>query len=96
MNVLIEIGYAAMLFDGVLHRVKLTFKRFADENAATKAYAYHVTQIEVLAGTIGNDLSDTTPNANTPITNQPEANPDLTADSLLHGVCDVKGVRLLS
>ena len=94
-NVMILVGYAAMRFDGGLYRVKLTFKRFADVNAASKAYAYHVTRIEVLAGTIGNDLTGTAPNANTPTTNQEEANLHLTADILLNGVCDVNGVPLL-
>ena len=94
-NVMILVGYAAMRFDGGLYRVKLTFKRFADANAASKAYAYHVTRIEVLAGTIGNDLTGTAPNANTPTTNQEEANLHLTVDILLNGVCDVNGVPLL-
>ena len=94
-NVMILVGYAAMRFDGGSYRVKLTFKRFADANAASKAYAYHVTRIEVLAGTIGNDLTGTAPNANTPTTNQEEANLHLTADILLNGVCDVNGVPLL-
>ena len=49
-------------------------KRFADANAASKAYAYHVTRIEVLAGTIDNDLSGTAPNVNTSTTNQGKAN----------------------
>ena len=90
-NVLIQVGYAAMRFKEELYRVKLTFKRFADENAATKAYAYHITRIEVLTGTIGNDLSGTAPNANTSTTNQMEANPHMTADILLNDVVDVNG-----
>jgi len=94
-NVLIEIRYAALRFKGECHRVKLTFKRFADNHSPTKAYAYHVTKIEVLAGTIGNGLSDTAPNANTPTTNQIKANPDLTGDILLQGVFDVKGDPLV-
>ena len=65
------------------------------KSCGLKAYAYHVTRIEVLAGTIGNDLTGTAPNANTPTTNQEEANLHLTADILLNGVCDVNGVPLL-
>jgi len=94
-DVLIEVGYAALLFEGTVHRIKLTLKRFADENIPTKAYAYHITKIEVLAGTIGNGLSDTTPNTNTPTTNQAKELPDLTADILLNGVCDVNGESFL-
>lgn len=71
-------------------------KRFADANAASKAYAYHVTRIEVLTGTIGNDLSGTAPNANTSTTNQGKANLALTPNILLNGVVDVNGVPFIA
>ena len=91
-NVMILVGYAAMRFKGELYRSKLTFKRYADANVASKAYAYHITRIEVLTGTIGNDLSGTAPNANTSTTNQGETNFHLTPHILLKGVVDVNGV----
>lgn len=95
-NVMILVGYAAMRFKGELYRAKLTFKRFADVNVASKAYAYHVTRIEVLTGTIGNDLSGTAPNANTSTTNQGKENLTLMPSILLNGVVDVNGVPFLS
>ena len=94
-NVMIQVGYAAMRFDGGLYRVKLTFKRIADASAATKAYAYHVTKIEVLTGNLVHAAKDTDPKANTSTANQAGANLRLTADILLNGVCDVNGVPLL-
>lgn len=94
-NVMIFVGYAAMRFKGGFYRAKLTFKRFADANAASKAYAYHVTRIEVLTGTIGNDLSGTAPNANTSTANQGKANLHLTSHILLNGVVDVNAVPFL-
>ena len=94
-NVMILVGYAAMRFKEGFYRAKLTFKRFADANAASKAYAYHVTRIEVLTGTIGNDLSGTAPNANTSTTNQGKANLHLTPNILLNGVVDVNGAPLI-
>ena len=94
-NVMILVGYAAMRFGGELYRAKLTFKRFADANAASKAYAYHVTRIEVLTGTIGNDLTGTAPNANTSTTNQGKVNLYLTPNILLNGVVDVNGAPFI-
>ena len=94
-RVIILVGYAAMRFKDGFYRAKLTFKRFADVNAASKAYAYHVTRIEVLTGTIGNDLSGTAPNANTPTTNQGKTHFLLTPQILLNGVVDVNGMPFL-
>ena len=54
-----------------------------------------LTRIEVLTGTIGNDLSGTAPNANTSTTNQEKANLALTPNILLNGVVDVNGVPFL-
>ena len=54
-----------------------------------------LTRIEVLTGTIGNDLSGTAPNANTSTTNQGRANLHLTPNILLSGVVDVNGVPFL-
>ena len=54
-----------------------------------------LTRIEVLTGTIGNDLSGTAPNANTSTTNQGKANLNLTPNILLNGVVDVNGVPFL-
>ena len=54
-----------------------------------------VRKIELLTGTIGNDLSGTAPNANTSTTNQGKANLHLTPNILLHGVVDVNGVQFV-
>ena len=54
-----------------------------------------LTRIEVLTGTIGNDLTGTAPNANTPTTNQGKANLHLTSNILLNGVVDVNGVPFI-
>ena len=54
-----------------------------------------LTRIEVLTGTIGNDLSGTAPNANTSTMNQGRANLHLTPNILLNGVVDVNGVPFL-
>lgn len=67
----------------------------ADDSPFAFREAYHVTRIEVLTGTIGNDLSGTAPNANTSTTNQGKANFHLTPNILLYGVVDVNGVQFV-
>ena len=52
-------------------------------------------QIEVLTGTMGNDLSGTAPNANTSTTNQGRANLHLTPNILLNGAVDVNGAPFI-
>lgn len=94
-EILIDVAYAALRMDAETYRAKITFKRYRDPNTTEKVYAYHVTKIEVLTGNLVHAAKDTDPKANTPITNQEEANLHLTADILLNGVCDVNGVPLL-
>ena len=94
-EILIDVAYAALRMDAETYRAKITFKRYRDPNTTEKVYAYHVTKIEVLTGNLVHAAKDTDPKANTPITNQEEANLHLTADILLNGVCDVNGVSLL-
>ena len=94
-EILIDVAYAALRMDAKTYRAKITFKRYRDLNTTEKVYAYHVTKIEVLTGNLVHAAKDTDPKANTPITNQEEANLHLTAKILLNGVCDVNGVPLL-
>ena len=62
---------------------------------AGKAYAYHVTKIEVLTGNLVNAVEGTYPKANTPITNQEKASLVLMPHILLNGVVDVNGVPFI-
>ena len=94
-EILIDVAYAALRMDSETYRAKITFKRYRDPNTTEKVYAYHVTKIEVLTGNLVHAAKDTDPKANTPITNQEEANLHLTGDILLNGVCDVNGMPLL-
>ena len=94
-DILIDVAYAALRIGEETYRAKITFKRYKDPNVMGKAYAYHVTKIEVLTGNLVHAAKDTDPKANTSTTNQAGANLHLTADILLNGVCDVNGVPLL-
>ena len=87
-----EVHYAALAIGTELYRAKITFKRYKDPNVAGKAYAYHVTKIEVLTGNLVNAIEGTYPKANTPITNQEKASLVLMPNILLNGVVDVNGV----
>lgn len=69
-NVFIDVLYGAIRFNEEIYRVKTTVKRYIDKNATSKAYAYSVEKIEVLAGTLSNDTKATTPNASTSISNK--------------------------
>ena len=91
-DVLIDVAYAALAIGTGLYRAKVTFKRYKDPNVAGKAYAYHVTKIEVLTGNLVNAVEGTYPKANTPITNQEKAGLVLMPHILLNGVADVNGV----
>ena len=91
-DVLIDVAYAALAIGTELYRAKITFKRYKDSNVAGKAYAYHLTKIEVLTGNLVNAVEGTYPKANTPITNQEKASLVLMPSILLNGVVDVNGV----
>ena len=94
-DVLIDVAYTALAIGSELFRAKITFKRYKDPNVAGKAYAYHVTKIEVLTGNLVNAVEGTYPKANTPITNQEKASPVLMPHILLNGVADVNGVPFI-
>ena len=94
-DVLIDVAYAALAIGTGLYRAKITFKRYKDPNVAGKAYAYHVTKIEVLTGNLVNAVEGTYPKANTPITNQEKASLVLMPHILLNGVVDVNGVPFI-
>ena len=94
-DVLIDVAYAALAIGTGLYRAKITFKRYKDPNVAGKAYAYHVTKIEVLTGNLVNAVEGTYPKANTPITNQEKASRVLMPHILLNGVVDVNGVPFI-
>ena len=69
-NVFIDVLYGAIRFNEEIYRVKTTIKRYIDKNATSKAYAYSVEKIEVLAGTLSNDPKATTSNTRTSISNK--------------------------
>ena len=94
-DVLIDVAYAALAIGTGLYRAKITFKRYRDPNVAGKAYAYHVTKIEVLTGNLVNAVEGTYPKANTPIANQEKASLVLMPHILLNGVVDVNGVPFI-
>ena len=67
-DVNIDVLYGALRFKGEIYRVKTTIKRFIDENAKAKAYAYDVQKIEVLPGIADNSNNATVSKGNTSIT----------------------------
>ena len=86
-GVMIDVAYAAMSQGDKDYRVKITLKRYDDQNLKKKAYAYHVEEIEVLPVTsVQPDSSGPHHQGRTP----------LPAHILLKNVLDVKGVPLIS
>ncbi|MBO7732245.1 MAG: hypothetical protein J6S67_06825, partial [Methanobrevibacter sp.] len=75
-DVNVDVLYGALSFEGEIYRVKTTIKRYVDENANSKAYAYDVQKIEVLPGIADNGNNTTVSKGNTSIT----------GDILLQGV----------
>ena len=67
-DVNIDVLYGALSFEGDIYRVKTTIKRFIDENAKSKAYAYDVQKIEVLPGIADNSNNATVSKGSTTIT----------------------------
>ena len=84
-GVTIDVLYGALRFGGEAYRVKTTLKRFAQADAKTKAYAYEVSEIEVLTGTLVQPETGPDPRASTSIT----------GDILLQGVRNSKGKLIL-
>lgn len=82
-GVTIDVLYGAMRFGTDTYRVKTTLRRYSDPNTKTKAYAYEVSEIEVLAGKPEN--ADTSGTSSTSIP----------GSSLLQGVLNHKGNSVL-
>ena len=85
-DVAINVAYSALKFKENSYRVKTTYKKYKLPDAR-KAYAYEVSEIEVLPGTLGGRANPTT---------NPSGETSICADILLKGAVDVKGVPLLN
>lgn len=82
-GVFVDVLYGAMRLGGETYRVKTTLRRYKDTNRKTKAYAYEVSEIEVLAGKPGSPESSGT------------SSTSITGDILLNGVRNSKGELVL-
>ena len=80
-EITIDVIYGAMSLKENVYRVKTTLKRYANADFDTKAYAYNVSEIEVLPGTLGGLETQSLPTGNTSIT----------GNILLQGIRDSKG-----
>lgn len=90
-GIMIDVAYAAMRqkvgTEEKNYRVKITLKRFDDQNLKKKAYAYHVEEIEVLP------VTSVKPDDSGP---HHQGRTSLPANMLLKNVSDVNGVSLIS
>ena len=77
------IAYAAFMVLGVVYRVRLTLKRYA-QTGTSKAYAYRVNEIEVLPGTLGGRIA---------LATNPTGTTSICASILLNGVPEVNGAK---
>ncbi len=86
-DITIDVAYGAIRVgeSGEPYRVKTTLKRYADKASKTKAYAYEVTEIEVLTGNLV-DLQKST---------NPKASTSINGTILLNGVKNSNGNRVL-
>ena len=75
------IAYAAFMVLGVVYRVRLTLKRYA-QTGTSKAYAYRVNEIEVLPGTLGGRIA---------LATDPTGTTSICGSILLKGVPEVNG-----
>lgn len=82
-NVLIAVLYGCVELGGFAYRAKTTLKLFVDPNEKTKAYAYEISNIEILRGTAG-------------YMTQPNCKTSMLTRILRHGVSDVNGIPLVS
>lgn len=80
-GITIDVIYGAFRLGGQDYRVKTTLKRFAQADTKTKAYAYDVSKIEVLSGTLGQLENQSNPTDKSSIP----------GNILLHGIRDNKG-----
>ena len=86
-RVMVDVAYAAVrLDDGKVHPVRIRLKRYKDENQSGKAYSYHVENVEVLSGTLGQAKNGSNPADNTSIV----------SSMLLDGIPDVNGHSVLN
>ena len=69
--------FGAIEIDGKVFRVKITVKRYNNENEKTKAYSYEVKEIELLDGTLGDDHNNPLPRT---------SNNSITAANLLQNI----------
>ncbi len=84
-EVFIDIAYGCVKLDGIIYRVKTTLKRYKDPKTSDKAYAYEVSELEVLAGNLVNAVTDTNHTSNTSVP----------VSILLKGVKTVNGLDVL-
>lgn len=73
---------AAFMVLGVVYRVRLTLKRYA-QTGTSKAYAYRVNEIEVLLGTLGGRIA---------LATDPTGTTSICRSILLNGVPEVNGL----
>ena len=81
--------YGAIDIEGTINRVKITVKRYADENTYNKAYSYEVLEIEPLEGTL-----ETTHTQNADFVSTSKGS--ITSAKLLKGVENSKGLPILN
>ena len=79
----IAVLYGCVALGGIDYRAKTTIKIFTTSSAASKAYSYEISNIEILRGYVGTEV-------------QPRDKISIAADILLNGVCDVNGMPLLA
>nr|MBQ6739425.1 hypothetical protein [Synergistaceae bacterium] len=84
-DITIDVIYGAMRFNGENYRVKTTLKRYNQADIKTKAYAYEVSEIEVMPGTLGQLNNQSNPTDTTSIL----------GNILLQGVQNSKGNLVL-
>ena len=84
-GITICIAYAAMSVLGVVYRVRLTLKRYA-QTGTSKAYAYRVNEIEVLPGTLGGRPK---------LATNPTGGTSIYGNILLQRALDVNGAPLI-
>ena len=79
----IAVLYGCVALGGIDYRAKTTVKIFTVSPAASKAYSYEISNIEILRGYVGTEV-------------QPRDKTSIDARILLNGVCDVNGAPLLA
>lgn len=66
-KVTIDVAYGCVEFEGNYYRVKTTLKRYKDPKTMDKAYAYEVSELEVLAGNLVNAETGTNHTSSTAV-----------------------------